>query len=565
MGQSNFLQALGWAVLNSLWQMALLWILYQFITGIFRIRPHQKSLLATTLLLTGFGWFVFTLYSILSYTNNNSVLSGGFITVTDNVQLNQWLNTTLPIASIMYLALLVLPLLSFIRNYRYVQAIRQYGKSKIDVHWRLFVQKFSAQMGIRKPVHVWISELVTSPVTIGYIKPIILLPVAALNGLTTQQLEAVLLHELAHIRRYDYLINLILNVIQTILYFNPFVKAFIKIVEREREKSCDEMVMQFQYDPHGYASALLILEKNNTTFKPLAVAASGKKNDLLHRIEWILGVNKKPVLSFNKLGGLFAGLLCVIALNGLLIISKPSNRADSSVAFNQLSSPFYFFTGDGSKEESTIAPPTDENTAKIENHISRDTKTYRQTVNNIQPPSADNVSAPLTEGIIHAAFQPMIDIPQLKNYQVAQVKEAVEASKKVIEDAQWKALEGKIAEVLTEKEKSQLRTQYKKALEQQDWNKWEDKLRLAYNKVDWNDLTEQLNTAVNNIKLDSLQQAYNETACQLEKVQQALTENNLQIVPDTDITLKQVEQQKREIQRNINSLKRFRTKKVVHL
>ena len=106
----------------------------------------------------------------------------------------------------------------------------------------MFVKNLAAQMGIKKPVHVWISELVCSPVTIGYLKPIILVPLAAINHLTTQQLEAVLLHELSHIKRYDYLINLIINFIQTILYFNPLVKAFVKIIEREREKSCDEMV-----------------------------------------------------------------------------------------------------------------------------------------------------------------------------------------------------------------------------------------------------------------------------------------------------------------------------------
>ena len=159
---------------------------------------------------------------------------------------------------------------------------------------------------------------------------------AAINHLTTQQLEAVLLHELSHIKRFDYLINLVINFIQTFLYFNPFAKAFIKIVEREREKSCDEMVLQFQYDSHDYATALLVLEKTNHVDKLLTIAAAGKKNDLLQRVELILGVHKKPVLSFNKLAGLMTGLFCVIAINTLLLFSKPvnGNRATSFVALS---------------------------------------------------------------------------------------------------------------------------------------------------------------------------------------------------------------------------------------
>ncbi|HKO81470.1 MAG TPA: M56 family metallopeptidase, partial [Chitinophagaceae bacterium] len=281
-GQSNFLQALGWAVLNSLWQMALLWVVYQLVTALFRTaKSSQKSSLATTLLFTGFAWFVFTFFAILADVSSAHSGYSSFIIINSNEEVNNWLYTTLPIASVVYLVLLILPLLNFIRNYRYVQVIRRYGLTKADVQWRMFVQKMAAQMGINKPVHVWMSEFVTSPVTIGYLKPIILLPVAAINHLSAEQTEAVLLHELSHIRRFDFLINIITKIIQTILYFNPFVKAFANIIEEEREKNCDEMVLQFQYEPHGYASALLALEKATQVSPSLAVAASGGKKNTL--------------------------------------------------------------------------------------------------------------------------------------------------------------------------------------------------------------------------------------------------------------------------------------------
>ncbi|MDP4265138.1 MAG: hypothetical protein Q8941_21600, partial [Bacteroidota bacterium] len=173
-GQSNFLLALGWAVLNSLWQMAFLWVIYQAFSGLFRkAKASQKSLLATAMILTGFTWFVYTFFSILdANTPGDAMITSGFITLRANEQLNDWLNTMLPVASLLYLVLLVLPVFYFIRNYRYVQAIRQFELSKVDVEWRIFIKNVAARMGIKKPVHIWLSGIVTSPVTIGYLKPV---------------------------------------------------------------------------------------------------------------------------------------------------------------------------------------------------------------------------------------------------------------------------------------------------------------------------------------------------------------------------------------------------------
>src|SRR6185436_19147742 len=278
---TNFLQALGWAVLNSLWQMAFLWVIFQVILSFGINKPSAKSKLATVLLSTGFVWFMYTLifhWFIDPDSIKRSLLAIGSFE-TGNTVWNERLQLMLPYASAIYLLLLTLPTIQFIRNYKFVRLIRTKGLSKCNVDLRIFVQRFAERMGIHKPVHIYISDLISSPVTIGFLKPIILMPIAAINNLTVKQVEAVLLHELAHIRRHDYFINLLINFFHTVLYFNPFVKLFAKTIEREREKSCDEIVMQFPYDPHGYASALLVLEKNNYMRQRLAVAASGQRNN----------------------------------------------------------------------------------------------------------------------------------------------------------------------------------------------------------------------------------------------------------------------------------------------
>jgi bla regulator protein BlaR1 len=571
-GQSNFLQALGWAVLNSLWQMAILWIIYQLISGIFRkTTSSQKSYLATSLVVTGFTWFVYTFFSIMAAnTSGNDVIASGFINVNGNERVNHWLNTMLPVASIVYLALLLLPVFYFIRNYRYVQTIRKYELSKVDPQWRIFVRNVAARMGIKKPVHIWLSGIVTSPVTIGYLKPVILLPLAAINQLSPQQLEAVLLHELAHIRRYDYFINLVIRFIQTILYFNPFVKALVKTVEIEREKSCDEMVIQFQYDPHGYASALLMLEKINYLPKPLAVAAAGKKSDLLYRIECMLGVQKKQAFSFNKLAGLFAGLLCFIILNAVLIASKPGRSSNPVASLTDMSSPLYFFT-DGDRESKGSVPvsmPKEITIPSIVNHIKipQSAPERNEPVkSNEIPVVAQNVIPALPLTYVRFTETIVPQIIELKGYQQEQVTEAVEASKRVLEEKQWKDVEKRIADAMTSSEKDALKCRYEKELSKVDWSKMKERLSLAYDRIDWNSVNDNLNTALTEMKIDSLQQVYSVTMSELSTLQKELCDNNLTGIPDTDISLESVEQKRKNVQKAMNTLQKVKTRKIIRL
>ena len=165
---------------------------------------------------------------------------------------------------------------------------------------------------------------------------------------------------------------------------------------------------------------------------------------------------------------------------------------------------------------------------------------------------------------VNVNYEP-VEAQTLKNYQEEQVKQVIETSKKILENAQWKSVEKNIADVLTQKVKDQLHTEYQKELDKFDWKKWEDKLRLAYNNVDWEKINDQLGKAVDRIRLDSLQIVYNNAAAGLALVQQQLSENNLNGIPDTDITLKEVEQKKLEILKTLNNLKALRTKKIIHL
>ncbi|CAN5175575.1 hypothetical protein BH20BAC1_BH20BAC1_21820 [soil metagenome] len=148
----------------------------------------------------------------------------------------------------------------------------------------------ASNMNIGKKIGIWLSDKIDVPATMGFFKPIILIPVASINNLSAAQLEAIILHELSHIKRNDFLVNIFISVIDAILFFNPFIVLLSKALKDERENCCDDNVINYRYDPHSYATALLCIAQNNHS-RPAALtlaAVSGKKQ-LLHRIRRITG------------------------------------------------------------------------------------------------------------------------------------------------------------------------------------------------------------------------------------------------------------------------------------
>lgn len=583
--QSGFLQALGWAVMNSLWQMALLWIVYQVLTAVLRLqKPAQKATLASSLLFAGFTWFVFTFLVVLEKNPQASPYITLVNIASNNETLNQWFRTTLPWASLVYLVLLTLPVIHFIRNYRYVQYIRHHGISKTPVQWRMFVQKTGGILGIRKPVQIWLSEFVNSPVTIGYLKPVILLPVAAINQLTPQQIEAVLLHELSHIRRLDYLTNLLIRMVQTVLYFNPFVKAFVRIIEFEREKSCDEMVVQFQYEPYGYASALLELEKaaHPTCSKNLVVAAAagGKKNQLLSRVESILGIQKKKVFSFYKFAGVLCALFALVALNALIIISKPSKAKISQGLFlSQLSSPMGFIPEDNTNARiPAVQELPDQSLALTVDEIAKPDEDALAIENaddfkfqNINPAITDEfIQKTVDNAVSHFAHVANLEsiIPELTPQQEKQVKEALQASKKVLEETQWKAVEKSIADAMTIAEKEKFKLVFEKATaetEKAQLEKLYNKVKIAYDQIDWDNLNTNLSIAMNNIRLDSLRQVYSLAMTELSTLEKEMKQQGMKGIPDSDITVERLEKKIQDLQKARTKVQAMRNKRVIDL
>jgi beta-lactamase regulating signal transducer with metallopeptidase domain len=334
--QSAFLKALGWALLNSLWQMALLWLVYVGLTmNGKKLLSRQRHAIALLSLAGGSVWFLITLVINLYKAASGPQVITLYVTENDPAPANStlpgiishWFEPALPFLSLAYLAAAAFLFVRFYIQYRHTQQLFTTGLQKAHVEWRLFLQDAVQHLGIKKKVQIWLSSLVDTPVTLGIFKPVILLPIAAVNHLSLKQAEAIILHELNHIRRNDYLVNLLISCVDVILFFNPFARLLTGIIRKERENCCDDMVLQFCYDPQTYARALLSLEQNRAGTNALALAATGKdKYFLLNRVKRILG--NEPVSNpFSQ--KLVAYLLCSLLIAfigwynpGQLVIKK---------------------------------------------------------------------------------------------------------------------------------------------------------------------------------------------------------------------------------------------------
>ena len=296
---SPFFIALGWSLLHTMWQGGLLWLVYLAIThNGTRKSPalrHNMALVLNLLVLILLGanlYFEYRYDSLFLLEFQGSRWSMQFLSsYLDFIQI------ILPWGAALYLLGLVVLLTRFGRQYFYIRTIRTSNLTRLPAGLRLYADHCRAILGINKSVELWISQTIQTPLTIGFWKPLILIPVSAISHLSLAQTEAIILHELQHIRRNDYLLNILLSICDMVLFFNPFCRYFSETIRREREHHCDDLVLQFRHQPDTYATALLLLEKNRSLHSyQLALEATGNRSyQLLHRIRRIFTGQTTPI------------------------------------------------------------------------------------------------------------------------------------------------------------------------------------------------------------------------------------------------------------------------------
>lgn len=167
------------------------------------------------------------------------------------------------------------------------------------------------KLGIGPSVRVFESAAVECPAAIGWLRPVILLPASALTGLSASQLETILAHELAHIRRHDYLVNLLQSVAETALFFHPAVWWISSRIREERELCCDDIAVAACGNELEYAEALAALAQQRHDSAQFAMSAAG--GSLLGRIQRILS-GSGPAVPVSRPAAAFTGVLMISLL-----------------------------------------------------------------------------------------------------------------------------------------------------------------------------------------------------------------------------------------------------------
>ncbi len=301
--QSAFAEALGWSLVDSLWQTGALWGLYSLVTlngkKFSSVTRHNLALLS---LFAGTLWFIASflinfnnalgrerIHSLSQYLSEN--IAAGFS--------QSLLTNALPYLSVAYIVCVLL--YGATVGIRFTQGKKslRHSMELPPPQLQMLVGSLREKIRLTRKVVLWISGKTISPLTTGLFRPMILLPVAALNKLSMAQLEAVLAHELFHIKRKDYLLNLLVMVCEVVLFFNPFMRLLAGTVKRERENSCDDFVLSMGFDAWQYSQALYYLGGGSLSEHRIAMAATGNnKKILLERIKRLLKLSseRRPVL-----------------------------------------------------------------------------------------------------------------------------------------------------------------------------------------------------------------------------------------------------------------------------
>ncbi len=197
-----------------------------------------------------------------------------------------------------WVAVIAFKFLGLVKGLRDVHVLKHRHVLDAGDYWNSRVKALAESAGIKRSVVLLQSAIAKMPMVAGYFKPVILFPAAALTALAPEEVEAILLHELAHIHRKDYLINLFQRIAEIIFFFNPAVTWMSSLIKDERENCCDDIAVRQTNNKRQLVQALVSFQEYSAT--AWAPSFSGQKNTSLNRIKRIITNNNKTLSSMEK-------------------------------------------------------------------------------------------------------------------------------------------------------------------------------------------------------------------------------------------------------------------------
>jgi bla regulator protein BlaR1 len=203
-------------------------------------------------------------------------------------------------------------------SWGYVHAISRHGHTEAPEQWVRLVARWATALGIRRRVRLLESRLVKAPMIVGHLKPVIFIPLGLINHLPPDEIESVLLHELAHIRRHDYLVNLMQQLSECIFFFNPGLLWVSSLLREERENCCDDIAIAQTGDRVRLVRALVRIKEHSMGVAAVAFRPGGKRQ-LLRRV---LRIAQQRNQGLNGGERFFLSTSCLVLLLLLLLVHR---------------------------------------------------------------------------------------------------------------------------------------------------------------------------------------------------------------------------------------------------
>jgi GWxTD domain-containing protein len=313
--QTPLAQAIGWTLFDSLWEGAVVALVLA--AAFLAIRSsrarYTAACLAMLAMLAGFG---FTFERVMPHERSRVAIiadARGASLPADFEEpkglVRRGAADFLPWLAPFWMAGVAIFHLRSLASWMAARRLRRTGVCLAPDIWRERLDRLGARVRLSRPVTLLESCLAEVPMVIGYVRPAILMPVGLLAGLPAGQIESILLHELAHIRRYDYLVNLLQASVEGFLFYHPAVWWISGLIRAERENCCDDLVVATHGNAHEYAVALAALEQNRWSAREAAPAATG--GNLMQRIRRLLNQPEAPRAALTPVFS--AGILALTA------------------------------------------------------------------------------------------------------------------------------------------------------------------------------------------------------------------------------------------------------------
>jgi beta-lactamase regulating signal transducer with metallopeptidase domain len=334
-------KTLGWTLVHSLWQILAITLVY-FAIVLFTKKASYRYWSGMSLLLLQFMASGITFFVISAFSSSEKTFAGVALApkMLSSVQVMlSYLQTNLPLVVGIWVLGCAILFSRLILGYLWVNSLKNSPKNQFDEKLTQILLDIKQKMNITKNVQVKVSRIVSLPMIMGVLKPVILIPAGLVSGFSQEQLETILAHELAHLKRHDFLLNGLQSVLDVIYFFHPAMWLLSAQIRKERENCCDDLALEVSGSKLLLAKTLVQLQE--TIYTPKLAMAFGKRSySLLERVQRIVGIGSPR--NFNKesiwiVAGLFVTFFAFAQKNEeqrtvSTSISRSSSTADTLIS-----------------------------------------------------------------------------------------------------------------------------------------------------------------------------------------------------------------------------------------